>query len=118
VKTFCRALAAIFLLCITGMALAETYPQRPVRVIMPTAPGGGSDVPGRVVAQKLWESFGKQFFVENIPGAGTNIGIGTADRAKPDGHTILVAPEEFGAYIMAELARWGKVIRDANIRKE
>jgi len=70
VKTFCRALAAIFLLCITGMALAETYPQRPVRVIMPTAPGGGSDVPGRVVAQKFGKVSASSFSSRIFPAPG------------------------------------------------
>lgn len=91
-KTFCRVLSVIVLLCIAPIALAETYPQRPVRLIVPTGPGGAPDVVARIVAQKLSENFGKPFFVENIPGAGHNIGIGTAARAKPDGHTILIAP--------------------------
>jgi tripartite-type tricarboxylate transporter receptor subunit TctC len=74
-----------------GVATAETYPQRPVRIIMPTTPGGGNDVLARVIAQRLSETLGKQFFVENIPGAGQNIGMGAAAKAKADGHTILVA---------------------------
>jgi tripartite-type tricarboxylate transporter receptor subunit TctC len=79
------------LLCTSGMALAENYPARSVRLIVPTTPGGGNDVLARVIAQKLSDNFGKQFFVENLPGAGQNIGMGTAAKAKADGHTILVA---------------------------
>ena len=89
-KAFRRALCVLALLSIVGVALAETYPERPVRLIVPTAPGGGADVLARVIAQKLSNQFGKQFFVENIPGAGHNIGMGAAARAKPDGHTLLV----------------------------
>src|ERR1700754_4082080 len=88
-KTFCRALTLIVLLCLDNMALAETYPERPVRIVVPTPPGGGGDVLARFVAQKLSENLGRPFFVENIPGAGHNIGMGTVARAKPDGHTIL-----------------------------
>jgi len=90
-KTFFRALSVIVLLCTTSMAVAETYPERPVRFIVPAGPGGVIDVLARIVAKKLSENFGRPFFVENIPGAGHNIGMGTAAKAKPDGYTILVA---------------------------
>jgi tripartite-type tricarboxylate transporter receptor subunit TctC len=66
-----------------------------VRIIMPTAAGGGNDVLVRVIAQKLSDNVGKQFFVENIPGAAHNIGMGAAARAKPDGHTLLAAMSTF-----------------------
>ncbi len=78
-----------------SVAGAETYPDRPVRLIMPSAPGGGPDVAARVIAQKLSDIFGKQFFVENIPGGGQNTGMSAAARAKPDGHTILVGMSTF-----------------------
>jgi tripartite-type tricarboxylate transporter receptor subunit TctC len=89
VKSVCRALTLLASFCIASPVLAESYPERPVRVIVPTAAGGGADVLTRIVTQKLSDHFGKQFFVENIPGAGHNIGMGAAARAKPDGHTIL-----------------------------
>src|SRR5262249_6234740 len=73
-------------------ALAQSYPARPVRVIVPYAPGGPADILGRLVAQKLSEGFGKQFYVENIGGAGGNLGLGQAARAPTDGHTIVVIP--------------------------
>src|SRR5436305_2330545 len=60
-------------------------------MIVPTAPGGTPDVLARLIAQKLSEKFAIQFVVENIPGAGHNIGMGVARRAKPDGYTILIA---------------------------
>jgi tripartite-type tricarboxylate transporter receptor subunit TctC len=71
-------------------ALAQSYPARPVRVIVPFAPGGQTDAIARLIAQKLTEAFDKQFYVENMPGAGGNIGMGRAAQAMPDGYTILV----------------------------
>jgi tripartite-type tricarboxylate transporter receptor subunit TctC len=77
---------------LSGIASAQTYPARPVRVIVPYAPGGPADILGRLAAQKLSEQFGKQFYVENIGGAGGNIGMGQGARAAADGHTVLVVP--------------------------
>src|SRR5258708_1821857 len=66
-----------------------SYPARPVRVIVPYAPGAATDVITRLIAGKLSEYLGKQFYVENIGGAGTNIGTGRAAQAAPDGYTLL-----------------------------
>ena len=71
-------------------ARAQAYPARPVRVIVPFAPGGPTDVFARLIAQKMSEQTGKQFYIENIVGAGGNVGSGRAAQATPDGHTILV----------------------------
>ena len=76
---------------IPRIARAQAYPARPVRVIVPFAPGGPTDVCARLVAQKLSEQLGRQFYVENVPGAGGNIGTGQAARAKPDGYSLLIA---------------------------
>jgi tripartite-type tricarboxylate transporter receptor subunit TctC len=73
----------------------ETYPSRPVRVIVPFAAGGPGDLFARLVAQKLSESLGKPFYVENHPGAGGNIGTGLAARQPADGYTILVVSSTF-----------------------
>jgi tripartite-type tricarboxylate transporter receptor subunit TctC len=70
---------------------AQTYPTRPVRMIVPFAPGGPTDVGARLIAQKLSERFGRQFYVENVPGASGNIGTGQAAKAAPDGYTVLIA---------------------------
>ena len=70
-------------------ASALDYPTRPVRIIVAFAPGGPTDIFGRLAAQKLSEQLGKQFYVENISGGGGNIAAAQAARAAPDGHTIL-----------------------------
>jgi tripartite-type tricarboxylate transporter receptor subunit TctC len=80
---------------LANIAWAQTYPSRPVRVIVPYAPGGVTDVVARLIAQKLSEHLGKQFFVENVPGATGNIGTSQAAKAAPDGYTVLVVFSSF-----------------------
>ena len=72
------------------MAWAQSYPTRPVHVIVPFAPGGDTDFVGRLIAQALSERLGQQFVVENRPGAGTNIGTEAVVRSPPDGYTLLL----------------------------
>jgi tripartite-type tricarboxylate transporter receptor subunit TctC len=72
-------------------ALAADYPDHPVKVIVPFPPGGATDIAGRILVQKLSERFNQQFFIENISGAGGNIGMATAARAAGDGYTVLLA---------------------------
>src|SRR4051812_23787774 len=72
-------------------ALAQAYPARPVRVVVPVAPGGANDVTGRLIAQWLSEKLGQQFFIENRPGAGTNIGTEAVIRSTADGYTLLIS---------------------------
>jgi tripartite-type tricarboxylate transporter receptor subunit TctC len=71
-------------------ATAQTYPIRPVRIIVAYAPGGQTDVIARLFAQKLSNQLGKQFYVENVPGAGGNIGMARAAQAPSDGYTLLM----------------------------
>lgn len=80
-----------------GPARAETWPARPVRVVVPFAAGGPNDVLARIIAQGLTEGLGKQFFVENIGGAGGNLGTGQAARAAPDGYTIVAVAPSYAA---------------------
>jgi tripartite-type tricarboxylate transporter receptor subunit TctC len=77
------------------IARAEPYPTRSVRVIIPFAPGGPTDVFGRLIAQKLSDNLGKQFYLENIGGAGGSIGTGRAAKAVPDGSTILLVSSSY-----------------------
>jgi tripartite-type tricarboxylate transporter receptor subunit TctC len=81
----------------SGGARAQTWPTRPVRIIVPFQPGGSTDIFARLAAQKLTEHFGKQFYVENIAGATGNVGTAQAARAAPDGHTLLIA---FSSYVV------------------
>jgi tripartite-type tricarboxylate transporter receptor subunit TctC len=90
-----RAAAAAALPTIPNVARAQTYPTRAVRVIVPFAAGGPTDVLARLVTKRLGERLGKQFYVENIPGAGANIGTGQAAKATPDGYTILMTTNSF-----------------------
>src|SRR3954470_17986689 len=84
--------AAAFAPIPSTAAAAQSYPTRPVRVIVPYAAAGPTDILARLTAQKLSEHLGKQFYVENIGGAGGNIGMGQGARAAPDGYTVLVVP--------------------------
>lgn len=72
-------------------ALAQPYPAKPVRLIVPYPPGGGNDTLGRLFAAKLGERTGQPFLVENRPGAGTMIGAEAAAKSPPDGYTILLS---------------------------
>jgi tripartite-type tricarboxylate transporter receptor subunit TctC len=74
---------------------ADAYPDHKVRMIVPFAAGGPTDVIGRMVAERLSAAFGQQIYVENLPGAGGNLGVETAKRAAPDGYTILVVSTGF-----------------------
>src|SRR5206468_6613606 len=68
------------------------YPLRPVRSVVPSPPGGGTDIVARVLAQHFSVALNQQFFVENKPGAGNMIGIESVARAQPDGYTLLMVP--------------------------
>jgi tripartite-type tricarboxylate transporter receptor subunit TctC len=72
-------------------AYAQTYPTKPVRIIVAVPPGGTFDIVARLVAQRLSERLGQQFIIENRPGAGTNLGAGMVAHASADGYTLLLA---------------------------
>src|SRR6267142_1525664 len=78
------------LLCIPTLALAQ-YPNKPVRMIIPFAPGGASDFVGRIMQPKMNELLGQPIVVENKPGAAGNIGAEAAAKSAPDGYTIFLA---------------------------
>ena len=84
------AAGAAALPVVSRIARAQAYPSRPVRIIVPFAAGGGTDITARVIAQWLSERLGQQFVVENRPGGGTNIGTEAATKATADGYTLLM----------------------------
>src|SRR5215813_3343062 len=75
---------------VSRVAWSQAYPTRPVRIIVPFAAGGGTDITARVMGQWLSERLGQQFVIDNRPGDGTNIGTEAVVRASPDGHTLLM----------------------------
>jgi tripartite-type tricarboxylate transporter receptor subunit TctC len=87
--------ASLALLAAGSVASAETYPTRRVKIITTVAPGGTVDVLARLIAQKLSESLGQNFYVEDIPGAGGKMGAAAAARSAPDGYTILFVFNSF-----------------------
>jgi tripartite-type tricarboxylate transporter receptor subunit TctC len=96
-----RIVASIAALLLTLMSIdgasAQSYPSRPVRIIVPFAPGGVTDIMARLLGAKLSERLGQPFYIENHPGAGGNIGMGMAARAEPDGHSILFVSSSYVA---------------------
>ena len=85
-----RLLAALALACTATVVLAQAYPSRPVKLIVPFPPGGGTDIYARVVANKLGEANKWAVVVENKPGAGGNIGVDAAAKSAPNGYTMVV----------------------------
>jgi tripartite-type tricarboxylate transporter receptor subunit TctC len=80
----------LLLACMVPAALAQTYPSRPVRLIVPFAPGGFTDVVARILGQKLSQAMGQQFVIENKAGAGSTIGTDFVAKAPADGYTLLM----------------------------
>jgi tripartite-type tricarboxylate transporter receptor subunit TctC len=85
------AAGAAALPAVSRIAWAQTYPTRPVRIIVPFTPAGSTDIVARLMGQWLSERLGQQFVVENRPGAGTNIGTEAVVTAPADGYTLLLA---------------------------
>ncbi|HWK71268.1 MAG TPA: tripartite tricarboxylate transporter substrate binding protein [Burkholderiaceae bacterium] len=82
-------------LCLTGIAAAQSYPNQPIRMIIPFAAGGTTDFVGRVIGEKLGEILGQPIVIESRGGAGTIIGTGVLARAPSDGYTIMLATPDF-----------------------
>ncbi|MGC1696900.1 MAG: tripartite tricarboxylate transporter substrate binding protein [Pseudolabrys sp.] len=98
-RSIIRNLAICAALLGTALAIppasAASYPDHPVKIIVPFAAGGPTDVMARLLAQKLSDKLGQQFYIENLPGAGGNIGTANAARSAGDGYTILVASSSY-----------------------
>jgi tripartite-type tricarboxylate transporter receptor subunit TctC len=88
-------IAALALAVMTGSAAGQTWPDKPVRIIVPLTTGSATDVMARTVALKLSGELGQNFIVENKPGAAGTIGVGTVARARPDGYTLLVQSSSY-----------------------
>jgi tripartite-type tricarboxylate transporter receptor subunit TctC len=89
-RQFLHLAAVAALPAIPCLAWAQTYPSRPVHLIVPFSPGGGAEISARLLGQWLSERLGQTFIIDNRPGAGTNIGTEAVVRASPDGHTLLL----------------------------
>ena len=94
-----RWLLAVLLYTLTAVAAAplsaQQYPAKPVKIIVPFAPGGGFDLTARIVAQRLTTTFGQQFIVENKPGAGGSVGFRSGVKSPPDGYTLTLISQTY-----------------------
>jgi tripartite-type tricarboxylate transporter receptor subunit TctC len=86
-----RFTAFLISFLVAGAALAQAYPNRPVRIVVPWPPGQATDIAARVVAEKLQQQLGQPFVADNRPGAGGSIGTDAVAKASPDGYTLLAA---------------------------
>ena len=89
--------AALALPAMPALAQAPAWPSRPVRIIIPFTPGGSNDAVGRPLAERLHARLGQPFVVENRPGAGSAVGVGTVAQSAPDGHTLMVTTSSVAA---------------------
>jgi tripartite-type tricarboxylate transporter receptor subunit TctC len=100
-----RSTLFVLLLLSTVQALAQPWPARPIRLVVPLSPGGFADVPARMLTPRLSAALGKQVFVENRPGAGGTIGADFVAKSAPDGHTLLLVatPHVISAHLYRSL---------------
>src|SRR5574341_860876 len=99
--TLSRILLALCLSAAAAAVFAQAYPAKPVRMVVPFAPGGGVDVTARILAQQLTQRTGQSFLVENHTGASGIIGVEYVARSAPDGYTLLVGSQTTQAGVPA-----------------
>src|SRR5258706_7168623 len=90
---FVLAALAVMLLAGADLAAAQTYPSRPIRIVVPLPPGANGDLMPRILAQHLAAKLGQPVVIENRPGAAQNLGAELVYRAEPDGYTLLATPQ-------------------------
>jgi tripartite-type tricarboxylate transporter receptor subunit TctC len=95
ILTAALAACVSLLLTVPTSSAQQSYPNKPVRIVVPFAPAGPTDAVSRILGQKMGESLGQQFVIENRPGAGGNIGIGAVAKSAPDGYTLLMVSSSF-----------------------
>ena len=95
IRAFILASALSAVLTMSQEARAQTYPSRPVTIIVPTTAGGGTDIIARLIADELSKQLNQGFVIENRPGAGLATGTVAAAKAAPDGYTLLSVPTPF-----------------------
>lgn len=109
IKTVWCGLAGVLAFCSSGVALAQAYPVKTVRVVVPTAPGGGTDTQARLLARSFQETMGQQFIIENRGGASGIIGADVVAKAPADGYTLLLTT----AYLASNVSLMKKLPFDA-----
>jgi tripartite-type tricarboxylate transporter receptor subunit TctC len=116
-RRFGRAVVCAFCLAvIAAQAPAQTYPSKPIRIIVPYAPGGLTDVVARLYSEQLRQSFGRGVFVENKPGASGIIAIEEMARARPDGHTLMIGNISTNALTPVVLAKKMKIDYERDVQ--
>ncbi len=90
-----KSIVLLFFVCVSQAAIAQPYPSKPIKIIVPVAAGGGTDFSARLIAQKLTESWNVPVIVENRPGGGGNVGVEAAVKSDPDGYTLVMPITSF-----------------------
>ncbi len=96
-KTVLLLIAAALASAVAPGAWSQGYPSKPIRLLIPFAPGGGTDILARLIGPQITETFGQPIVIENRPGGGGTVGAGIAARAEPDGYTLIVVSGSYGA---------------------